>query len=169
MWIVRIVKAGYTPVCNKELMLDSEREFRQKPSTFSRCFTTGALIRVSCYRQLPTFVCDSCEYAKTIHRQIFNERAAQQAQAFGEEAHTSRITDVQSIHLSLGGHRYYVTLLMAILAILSPKIRTKDEVQAYETFSAWVQTQHGTRIKRLGSGGEFTRHGTPHYGRYAST
>jgi len=60
----------------------------------------------------------------------------------------------------LGGHWYYVTFTddhthYTRLEVLC----TKDEAfQAYKSFAAWAQTQHGVYIKRLRSdrGGEFT-------------
>ena len=119
---------------------------------------TGSITGVRTIDNKLSYVCDSCEYAKTTRKPIRKERVAEQAQNFGDEVHT----DVwgPSPTASLGGRRYYVTFTddhsrYTRLEVL----RTKDEAfEAYKSFAAWAKTQHGATIKRLRSdrGGEFT-------------
>ena len=105
-----------------------------------------------------SFTCDSCEYAKATCKVIRKEATHPRAEAFGDEIHTdlwgpARVT-------SLGSRKYYVTFTDDHTRYTRLELlHSKDEAfQAYKTFAAWAETQHGTRIKRLRSdrGGEYT-------------
>ena len=80
-----------------------------------------------------------------------------QAQTFREEVHM----DVwgPSPSLSLGRCKYYVTFTDDSSRYTQLQVLwTKDEAfEAYKSFLAWAQTQHGVQIKRLRSdhGSEF--------------
>jgi hypothetical protein len=119
---------------------------------------SNAVVGLRVIDNYPHFTCDSCEYVKTTRKTIRKERQALPAQSFGEEIHT----DVwgPSPTLSLGGRKYYVTFTDDYSRYTKVEIlRTKDQTfGTYKSFAAWVQTQHGTQIKRLRSdrGGEFT-------------
>ncbi len=89
------------------------------------------------------FFCESCEYAKATRKTIRKERTAPLASAFGEEIHTDLWGP--SPLLSLGSHKYYVTFTNDHTRYTQLKLlRSKDEtLEAYKTFAAWAQTQHG--------------------------
>lgn len=103
-------------------------------------------------------ICDSCEYAKMTRKVILKERKAPPAKRFGDEIHTD-LWGPSPIN-SLGGRRYYITFTDdATRYTVADILRTKDEaLNAYKTFAAWAQTQHGIKIKALCSdrGGEYT-------------
>ena len=105
-------------------------------------------------------ICDSCEHAKMTRKIILKERKAPPAKRFGDEVHTD-LWGPSPIN-SLGGRRYYITFTDdATRFTVANVLRTKDEaLNAYKTFAAWAQTQHGAKIKALRSdrGGEFTSH-----------
>jgi transposase InsO family protein len=104
------------------------------------------------------FSCDSCEHAKTTRKIIRKHTTTPRAEAFGDEVHTD-VWGPAPIS-TIGGRKYYITFTddhtrYTWLELL----RSKDEAfQAYKTFVAWAETQHGVRIKRLRSdrGGEYT-------------
>jgi len=48
----------------------------------------GSITGLQVINDFPPFICNSCEYAKTTRKHISKERAAQQAQAFGDKIHT---------------------------------------------------------------------------------
>ena len=118
----------------------------------------GSITGVQVIDDFPPFICDSCEYAKTTRKPIRKERAEPPAQSFGDEVHTD-VWGPSPTH-SLGGRRYYVTFTDDHTRFTRLEIlRTKDEAfKSYKSFTAWAQTQHGARVKRLRSdrGGEFT-------------
>lgn len=105
-----------------------------------------------------SFSCDSCEHAKTTRKVIRKHAATPQAKAFGDEIHTD-VWGPAPIS-TLSGRKYYITFTDDHTRFTRLEIlRTKDEAfQAYKTFAAWAETQHGVRIKRLRSdrGGEYT-------------
>jgi hypothetical protein len=105
-------------------------------------------------------ICDSCEYAKMTRKVILKERVAPPAKRFGDEIHTD-LWGPSPVN-SLGGRRYYITFTDDATRYTHVDIlRTKDEaLDAYKTFAAWAQTQHGVKIKALRSdrGGEYTGH-----------
>src|SRR5882724_6107519 len=101
--------------------------------------------------------CDSCAYAKLMHKPIPKERSGKCADSPGVEIHT----DVwgPSPVKSLGGKLYYISFTdnktcytrVYLLALKS------EAFKAYLSFKAWLKTQHGTKIKQLHSdrGGEY--------------
>ena len=103
-------------------------------------------------------ICDSCEYAKMTRKVILKECKAPPAKRFGDEIHTD-LWGPSPIN-SLGGRHYYITFTDdATRFTVVDVLCTKDEaLNAYKTFAAWVQTQHGAKIKALCSNhsGEFT-------------
>ena len=119
---------------------------------------SNAITGLHVINNLPPFTCDSCEYAKTMHKAIKKEREAPPAQAFSEEVHT----DVwgPSPTYSMGGWRYYVSFTDDYSRYTKLEVlKTKDQAfEAYKSFAAWSHTQHSVRIKCLRSdrGGEFT-------------
>src|SRR6267142_6433603 len=119
---------------------------------------TGSITGLHVIDDFPPFICDLCKYAKMTWKPIHKERTAAQAQTFREEVHT----DVwgPSPSLSLGRCKYYVTFTDDNSQYTRLQVLwTKDEAfEAYKSFSAWAQTQHGIQIKQLHSncGSEFT-------------
>ena len=119
---------------------------------------TQAISGISLIDDGQPIYCESCEYAKATRKAIKKEREAAPAKTFGEEVHS----DVwgPSPLKTIGGRLYYVTFTDDFSRYTQIKLlRSKDETfQAYKDFSAWVLTQHGTKIKKLRSdrGGEFT-------------
>jgi len=95
------------------------------------------------------FFCESCEYAKATRKTIRKEQTAPLASAFGEEVHTDLWGP--SPLLSLGSRKYYVTFTDDHTRYTQLKLLcSKDEtLEAYKTFAAWAQTQHGAHIKQL--------------------
>ncbi len=118
----------------------------------------GAVTGLTLTDDMPTLVCDSCEYAKATRKPRCKERKAPQADAFGAEVH-SNIWGPSPVQ-TLGGRKYYVTFTDDHTHYTQLQLlRTKDEAfDAYKAFAAWAQTQHGVHIKRLWSdrGGEYT-------------
>ena len=106
----------------------------------------------------PPFSCDSCEHAKTTRKIIRKHTATPRAKAFGDEVHTD-VWGPAPVS-TIGGRKYYITFTDDHTRYTQLELlRTKDEAfQAYKTFVAWAETQHGVRIKRLRSdrGGEYT-------------
>ena len=109
--------------------------------------------------------CESCDYAKTTRKPITGskERTTPPAEAFGDEVH-SDLWD-QSPIPTIGGQKYYVTFTSTddhsrytSLELLKSKDQIDQNLQAYKTFAAWAETQHGTCVRRLRSdrGGEYT-------------
>jgi hypothetical protein len=102
--------------------------------------------------------CKSCEYAKVTHKHISKEWTTPPAKSFGDEIPTDLWGP--SPTSTIGGCRYYVTFTDNFLRYTSLELlKSKDQMlQAYKSFLAWANTQHGTRIKRLRSdhGGEYT-------------
>ena len=119
---------------------------------------TGSITGLQVIDNFPPFICDLCKYAKMTRKHISKKQAAQQAQAFGDEIYT----DVwgPSPTLSLEGHQYYITFTDDHTCYTRLEVlHMKDEAfQAYKSFAAWAQTQHGMCIKQLCSdrSGEFT-------------
>ena len=103
-------------------------------------------------------ICNSCEYAKTMHKPIQKERDAPLADAFGAEVHTDLWGPLPTP--SLGGCKYYVTFTDDHMHYTSAKnLHSKDQMlNAYKAYTAWVHTQHGVWSKWLCSdrGGEYT-------------
>jgi hypothetical protein len=93
--------------------------------------------------------CKSCEYAKVTCKRINKERTTPPAKAFGDEIHMDLWGP--SPTSTIGGRRYYVTFTDDFSHYTSLELlKSKDQtLQAYKSFSAWANTQHGTRIKRL--------------------
>jgi hypothetical protein len=115
--------------------------------------------------------CESCDYAKTTCKPISKERSTPPAEAFGDEVHSDLWGP--SPTPTIGGRKYYVTFTDDYSRYTSLELlKSKDQtLQAYKTFTAWAETQHGTRVKRLRSdrsgeytGGDFTKflQGTEH-------
>ena len=92
-------------------------------------------------------------------KNICKECCAPLATAFGDEIHTD-VWGGPSTLLSLGGRKYYVSFTDDYSRYTHiTLLHTKDEVfDTYKAFTAWVKTQHNTKIKRLRSDcrGEFT-------------
>jgi hypothetical protein len=85
-----------------------------------------------------TFLCNSCNYAKTMHKAIHPKHTALPTTAFSKKVH-SDVWGPSPVH-SLGGMCYYVTFtddFNYFTWVLL--LKTKDEVHgAYQTFTAWV-------------------------------
>jgi transposase InsO family protein len=117
----------------------------------------GSITGVHLINDFPPFICNSCEYAKTTQKPICKERTVPRVQSFGDEVHTD-VWGPSSTH-SLGGRRYYVSFTDDATRYTRLQVlKTKDEAfEAYKSFAAWAQTQHGVHIRRLYSdrGGEF--------------
>src|SRR6266404_3264155 len=106
---------------------------------------------------LSPFACDSCDWAKTTRKHIRKHRVTPQASHFGAEVHS----DIwgPSVIKSINNRSYYVSFTndyshYSLMAFL----HTKDEnLKAYKSYAAWVQTQHGVPIQHLRSdqGGEY--------------
>src|SRR5258708_945061 len=69
----------------------------------------GSITGLQLIDDFPSFICDSCEYAKTTRKLIRKGRSEPQAQSFGDEVHTD-VWGPSPTH-SLGGRRYYVTFM----------------------------------------------------------
>src|SRR6266404_766577 len=105
---------------------------------------------------LSPFTCDSCDWAKMTRKRIRKHRITPQATHFGAEVHS----DIwgPSVIKSINNRSYYVSFTndyshYSLMAFL----HTKDEnLKAYKSYAAWVQTQHGVPIQHLRSdqGGE---------------
>ena len=102
--------------------------------------------------------CESCEFTKATRKAIKREREGKTADVFGEEIHTDLwgLLELQT----LGGRHYYITFTddyscFTVTRLLKAK---SEALQAYKDFVAWVQTQHGAKIKHLHSdrGSEYT-------------
>ena len=119
---------------------------------------SGAITGVSLTDNGQPLYCESCEYAKTTRKSIKKEREGAQASAFGEEIH-SDLWGPSPLQ-TLGGRKHYITFTDDHSRFTRTQLlRSKDEaLQAYKDFTAWAQTQHGAKIKRLRSdrGGEYT-------------
>ena len=78
---------------------------------------------------------------------ILKEHKAPPAKHFGDEVHTD-LWGPSPIN-SLGGRRYYITFTDdATQFTVANVLRTKDKaLNAYKTFAAWAQTQHGAKSK----------------------
>ena len=119
---------------------------------------SGAIEGIQLINDGSAIICNSCKYAKTMHKPIQKERDAPLADAFGAEVHTDLWGPLPTP--SLGGHKYYVTFTDDHICYTSAKILcSKDQtLNAYKAYAAWVHTQHGAWIKWLHSdrGGEYT-------------
>ena len=120
----------------------------------------GAIEGIELIDNGSTLTCKACEQAKATCKQIRRECKAPLADAFGVEV------DINLWGLSpmpsLGGRGYYVTFMddYSRYTKLTP-LQSKDKtLDAYKSFAAWAQTQHGAKIKRLQS---------DHSGKYTST
>jgi transposase InsO family protein len=130
------------------------------PDAIRTLIRTNTVSGLRLVDNLPSFICDSCEYAKATRKVIRKEREAPIADSFGAEIHSDLWGP--SPLLSLGGRKFYVTFTddhsrYTRLELL----RTKDEtLEAYKGYAAWAKTQHAVHIKRLRSdrGGEYTGH-----------
>jgi hypothetical protein len=104
------------------------------------------------------FHCESCEYTKMTRKAIKKECKGAQASTFGEEIH-SDLWGPSPLQ-TLGGRKYYITFTDDYSHFTQIQLlKSKDEaLQAYKDFTAWAQTQHGVKIKRLHSDcrGEYT-------------
>ena len=101
--------------------------------------------------------CDSCEYAKTMHKPIGKLHDPPRHEKLGDEVHTD-LWGPSPVQTSVHS-RYYMSFTddftqFTKLYLLKLKSDTFDSYQAYE---AWLSTQHNTKIKRLRSdcGGEY--------------
>ena len=95
--------------------------------------------------------CNSCEYAKTMHKPIGKLHDPPRCEKLGDKVHTD-LWGPSPVQMSTHS-RYYVSFtddftLFTKLYLLKLKSDTFNSYQAYE---AWLSTQHNTKIKRLQS------------------
>ena len=105
----------------------------------------------------PVF-CESCVYAKAMHKPVPKEQEGNRATEFGEEVHLDLWgpSPVTTLH----GRHYYVSFTddktrLTYLHLLKHK---SDTLNAYKDFEANCKTQHKANVKVLHSdcGGEYT-------------
>jgi len=158
-----LYKVDHTYIAMEELeqvdMLTIHRRLGHiSPNSIRTLIRSGAVTGLQLDDTGPSFMCPSCEYAKTTRKIINKERVADIADTFGAEVHTDLWgpSPVQTI----GGRKYYVSFTDDHTRYTKiVLLKTKDQaLQAYKEFANWTQTQHGVRIKRLRSdrGGEYT-------------
>ena len=102
-------------------------------------------------------VCESCEWAKGVRKEIQRTRVGDRAERVGDEVHSDLWgpAPVETINRK----EYYITFTddhsrFTHLYLL----RTKDQTfDAYISYEAWLNTQQGIQIKKLRSdrGGEY--------------
>jgi transposase InsO family protein len=158
LYKVERVYAAATPEERVDVMTLHRRLAHIAPDAIRKMVKSGAIEGIQLVDEGSTLVCEACEQAKATRKQIHKEREAPLADTFGAEVHTDLWGP--SPVPSLGGRGYYVTFTddYSRFTKLTP-LRSKDQtLDAYKSFAAWAQTQHGTQIKRLRSdrGGEYT-------------
>ena len=146
---IRISQANATPVEQVDIHTLHRRLGHISADAIRALIRNHAVEGVELIDDRSPIICDSCEYAKMTCKIILKERVAPLAKNFGDEIHSdlwgpSPVT-------SLGGRRYYITFTDdATRYTVANVLRTKDKVlQAYKTFAAWAQTQHGVKIKAV--------------------
>jgi len=111
------------------------------PNSIQTLIRSGTVTGLQLDDTGPSFVCPSCEYAKTTRKVINKERVADIVNTFGAEVHTDLWGP--SLVQTIGGRKYYVTFMddhtrYTKIALL----KTKDQaLQAYKSFANWAQTQ----------------------------
>ena len=103
------------------------------------------------------FSCNSCAAAKSTQKERHKYWQTAPATTFGDEVYS----DLWVLPMeSLGGWQYYVTFINNFLCYLSVNFlhSKSDTLQAYCTYTAWVNSQFGMHIKQFHSnrGGEYT-------------